>query len=100
MTLPTSETVMPGVAQECGAGHDGRSRSCARRSAAPVMIDVRVRRFFCGSTDCAAPTSAEQIPGVTQPWVRRTAMLAGSSGRRGPVYPATAGTRDRGSADR
>ncbi|MFE5708921.1 hypothetical protein [Rhodococcus koreensis] len=41
----------------------------------PVTIDLRVRRFFCDATDCAAKTFAEQIPGLTQPWARRTPVL-------------------------
>ncbi|WKN60586.1 hypothetical protein HJ581_0043620 [Rhodococcus opacus] len=41
----------------------------------PVTIDIRVRRFFCDTTDCAAKTFAEHIPGLTQPWARRTPVL-------------------------
>ncbi|MFF2107518.1 ISL3 family transposase [Rhodococcus koreensis] len=38
----------------------------------PVLIDVRARRFFCDTTDCAATTFAEQIAGLTERWSRRT----------------------------
>ncbi|WKK14929.1 hypothetical protein QYN14_26640 (plasmid) [Rhodococcus ruber] len=29
----------------------------------PVLIDLRARRFFCDTLDCAAQTFAKQIPG-------------------------------------
>lgn len=38
----------------------------------PVIIDLRVRRFFCDSIDCTAKTFAEQVPGLTTSRSRRT----------------------------
>jgi len=44
-------------------------------SAHPVILDLMVRRFFCNEDSCNATTFAEQIPGLTQRWARRTTLL-------------------------
>ncbi|SEG86039.1 zinc-finger of transposase IS204/IS1001/IS1096/IS1165, partial [Nonomuraea solani] len=44
-------------------------------SGRPVRIDVGVRRFRCDDPGCGAATFAEQIPGLTAPFARRTAGL-------------------------
>ncbi|WP_204038229.1 ISL3 family transposase, partial [Micromonospora qiuiae] len=38
---------------------------------------VRIRRFFCDDTACDRRTFAEQVPGVTTPYARRTSLLRG-----------------------
>jgi transposase len=40
-----------------------------------VSIRLRVRRLFCGNTDCARATFAEQIPDLADRHARRTAVL-------------------------
>ncbi len=40
-----------------------------------VIIDLRVRRFFCGNGGCAKMTFAEQVPGLTIRYGRRTGSL-------------------------
>ena len=40
-----------------------------------VLIDLQVRRFFCGSPACAKTTFAEQVPGLTTRYGRRTGQL-------------------------
>ena len=40
-----------------------------------VLIDLQVRRFFCGSPACAKATFAEQVPGPTTRYGRRTCTL-------------------------
>jgi transposase len=40
-----------------------------------VIIDLQVRRFFCGNPDCAKTTFAEQVPGLTTRYGRRTCHL-------------------------
>jgi transposase len=42
-----------------------------------VVIELRVRRFFCDNAWCARRTFAEQIPGLTNPHARRTGLLRG-----------------------
>jgi transposase len=59
----------------------------------PVMIDLEVRRFFCGNPGCELRTFAEQVPAVTQRHQHRTPLqrslleavalaLAGRAGAR------------------
>lgn len=40
-----------------------------------VMIDLEVRRFFCGNPGCELRTFAEQVPAVTRRHQRRTPLL-------------------------
>jgi hypothetical protein len=42
-----------------------------------VLIDLQVRRFFCGNPACAKTTFAEQVPGLTVRYGRRTCALQG-----------------------
>jgi transposase len=37
---------------------------------------LRVRRFFCDNTGCAARTFVEQVAGLTVKWARRTSVAA------------------------
>jgi transposase len=40
-----------------------------------MLIDPQVRRFFCGNPACAKTTFAEQVPGLTTRYKRRTCSL-------------------------
>ena len=40
-----------------------------------MLIDLQVRRFFCGNPGCAKTTFAEQVPGLTTRYGRRTCHL-------------------------
>jgi len=40
-----------------------------------VLIDLQARRFFCGNGACAKGTFAEQVPGLTTRYGRRTCGL-------------------------
>ena len=40
-----------------------------------VVIDLQARRFFCGNGGCAKATFAEQVPGLTTRYGRRTCGL-------------------------
>lgn len=40
-----------------------------------VRLEVAIRRFRCSDPSCPAVTFAEQIPGLTTPNVRQTAVL-------------------------
>jgi transposase len=42
-----------------------------------TLVRVRIRRFFCDDTACHRLTFAEQVPGVTTPYARRTPLLRG-----------------------
>lgn len=71
-----------GVCPRCGTGsarvHSRYSRWLADTAVAgrAVMLRLRVRRFFCDNTGCAARTFVEQVAGWTVKWVRRTSMAA------------------------
>jgi transposase len=41
----------------------------------PVQVVLKVRRFCCGSPACPVATFAEQVPGLTSWYQRRTAQL-------------------------
>ena len=40
-----------------------------------VLIHLQARRFFCGNDACAKSTFAEQVPGLTARYARRTCGL-------------------------
>lgn len=40
-----------------------------------VVVDLLVRRFFCGSGECGRKTFAEQVPSLTTRYGRRTRGL-------------------------
>lgn len=42
-----------------------------------AVVCLRVRRFFCDDSACPKRTFAEQVPGVTAPFARRTPLLRG-----------------------
>lgn len=39
------------------------------------VLRLRVRRLFCDNSGCAAKTFSEQVPGLTEPYSRRTTSL-------------------------
>lgn len=65
----------------CERGSDRvHSRYRRRLADAPigaqmVVIELRVRRFFCDNASCARRTFAEQVPGLTSKHARRTGLL-------------------------
>jgi hypothetical protein len=44
-----------------------------------TLICIRVRRFFGDNSDCSRKTFAEQVPGLTVPYARRTRPAAAAS---------------------
>src|SRR2546423_3191797 len=65
----------------CGRGAGGVHSRYQRRLAdtaiagAPVEIRLRVRRLFCDVVRCPVRTFAEQIPGLTTRYARRSPLL-------------------------
>lgn len=51
-----------------------------------------MRRFRCDGPACGARTSAEQIPGLTAPFARRTAGLTGQLAAIGLALAGHAGS--------
>ncbi|GAF51514.1 hypothetical protein RW1_121_00010 [Rhodococcus wratislaviensis NBRC 100605] len=81
-------------------GESARVHSRDRRQLAdtaigghPVMIDLRVRRFFCDTIDCTAKTFAEQVPDLTRAWSRRTPVLGAMVTAIGLAVAGRAGAR-------
>jgi transposase len=71
------EAACPG----CGVVSRRVHSSCRRQLAdtasggQEVLIDLQVRRFFCGNPGCGKTTFAEQVPGLTTRYGRRTCTL-------------------------
>ncbi|HEV2638813.1 MAG TPA: ISL3 family transposase, partial [Actinocrinis sp.] len=59
----------------------------------PVRIEVSMRRFRCDEPACGAVTFAEQIPGLTAPFTRRTTGLTGQLAAIGLALAGRAGSR-------
>ncbi len=58
-----------------------------------IALRLQVRRFFCDFPACTARTFAEQLPGLTVPYARRTSLLAGMLATIGLALAGRAGAR-------
>ena len=54
-----------------------RCLSDATVGGAEMLICLQVRRFYCHDSGCARTTFAEQAPGLTTAYARRTLLLRG-----------------------
>ena len=77
-----------------------RVHGCYRRRLADtavggrrVLIWLTVRRFRCANQDCPKVTFAEQVPGLTTRYARRTPLLAGALAATGLALAGRAGSR-------
>ncbi|MEQ7124877.1 transposase family protein [Actinopolymorpha sp. B11F2] len=59
----------------------------------PVLIKLEVRRLFCSAASCPAVTFAEQVPGLTSRYARRTPLLRKLLERIGVTLAGRAGSR-------
>jgi len=59
----------------------------------PVVLRVRVRRFFCAGGDCPVGTFAEQVEGLTAKHARRTWLARGMLEQVGLALAGRAGSR-------
>ena len=59
----------------------------------PVVIDLQVRRFRCGSTACDRRTFVEQVAGLTQRFARRSQPLRATLEAIGLALAGRAGAR-------
>ena len=83
----------------CGRGA-GRVHSHYQRrladtaiAGAPVEIRLRVRRLFCDVVRCPVRTFAEQIPGLTTRYARRSPLLQQTLEKIGVALAGRAGAR-------
>ncbi|MEU4066545.1 ISL3 family transposase [Streptomyces wedmorensis] len=58
-----------------------------------VVLQLRVRRFTCGNSDCARRTFVEQIPGLTRRHSQRTERLRSTLASVGLALAGRAGAR-------
>ena len=84
--------VRRGVAGGCTAATRG-SWLIPRAGGQEVLIHLRARRFFCGNVACAKATFAEQVPGLTVRYGRRTAAWRAYCRRSRWRWVARAGAR-------
>ncbi|MFJ9521792.1 ISL3 family transposase [Kitasatospora sp. NPDC101801] len=59
----------------------------------PVRIELSVRRLYCEAAACAKATFAEQIPGLTVRYQRRTPLLQGLVEKIGVILAGRGGAR-------
>lgn len=71
------DVACPGCGVESGRVHSGYERWLADTAVGgrEVLIHLRVRRLFCDSPDCVKKTFAEQVPGLTIRYGRRSPVL-------------------------
>jgi len=62
-------------------------------SGVPVVIQLGVRRFFCDHPDCPKRTFAEQVPGLTSRYGRRSLGLGRMLAAVGLALAGRAGAR-------
>jgi transposase len=72
-----SEAACPGCGVMSRRVHSRYLRQLADTASGgqEVLIDLDARRFFCGNDACAKGTFAEQVPGLTTRYGRRTCGL-------------------------
>jgi transposase len=72
-----SEAACPGCGVVSWRVHSHYQRRLADTASGgqEVLIDLQARRFFCGNGACAKATFAEQLPGLTTRYGRRTCGL-------------------------
>jgi len=75
--------------------HDRYRRRLADRACGgrPVQVVLEVRRFRCGNPACPAATFAEQVPGLTSRYQRRTVQLRGPLEKVALALAGRAGAR-------
>lgn len=85
----------PRCGLESARTHGGYRRTLADLPIAGrrIHLDVGIRRFLCLDSDCPAATFAEQIPGLTVPFGRRTKPLARALTEIGLALAGRAGSR-------
>ena len=74
-----SEAACPGCGVVSQRVHSRYQRKLADTASGgqEVLIHLQARRFFCGNDACAKATFAEQVPGLTVRYGRRTCSLEG-----------------------
>jgi transposase len=89
------EAACPGCGVVSRRVHSRYERQLADTAAGGqgVLILLRARRFSCGNPACAKATFAEQVPGLTTRYGRRTCVLQGVLQAVGLALGGRAGAR-------
>jgi len=99
VVFAVASTLLTATCPRCGSEsartHGGYRRTLADLPIAGrrLQLDVGVRRFRCVDAGCPAATFAEQIPGLTVPFARRTKALARALTEIGLALAGRAGSR-------
>jgi transposase len=72
-----SEAACPGCSEVSRRVRSSYQRQLADTASGgqEVLVDLQARRFFCGDPACTKRTFAEQVPGLTTRYGRRTCAL-------------------------
>ena len=91
----TAQLACPGCGAVSAQVHDRYRRRLADLACGgrPVRVVLTVRRFCCGSPACPVATFAEQVPGLTGWYQRRTAGLRGLLEKVALALAGRAGSR-------
>ncbi|MFI2652386.1 ISL3 family transposase [Micromonospora fulviviridis] len=75
--VPATDAVCPGCGRRSGRVHSRYERCLSDQGIGgrQTLLRLRIRRFFCDDSACDRRTFAEQVPGVTTPYARRTPLL-------------------------
>ncbi|MGW3368567.1 ISL3 family transposase [Streptosporangium canum] len=85
----------PGCAEMTSRIHSRYQRTLSDTAigGSPVEIRLHVRRMICTAVDCPTRTFAEQIPGLTSRYARRTPSLRAAAEQIGLALAGQAGAR-------
>jgi transposase len=93
--VKAEEGICPSCAGRSGRVHSRYDRGLADGSMAgqPVVLRLRVRRFFCDNNVCRVRTFAEQVEGLTAKYARRTSLCREALEHIGLALAGRAGSR-------
>jgi transposase len=93
--VKAEEGICPSCGDRSRRVHSRYDRRLADGSVAgrPVVLRLRVRRFFCDGPDCPVGTFAEQVDGLTVKHARRTSLCRTALEHIGLALAGRAGSR-------
>lgn len=88
-------TACPGCGHRCARVHSRYERTLTDTALAgrSAVVRLTVRRLFCGNDACSVGTFAEQVPGLTSRYARRTPTLTQQLTQIGLALAGRAGAR-------
>ena len=91
----TVEARCPVCGHRCARVHSRYTRQVADVPwhGVPLRLELHLRRFFCDQPDCERRIFAERLPGVVEPYARRTVQLTEALTLLGFALGGEAGAR-------